>query len=170
MKFLKLCFVSCAVLACTAALAVQVRRLNVKNWQNLYDEGARLFQKMDAKGLTSHMTRDWKSLGPDGKLRESGNELERMTKSFAGLKSIQARFKVLSVRNDGQWVVVRESSVFSLVTKPGPDKKSHRILQKTVSNDMWVQNQKNGKWLMAENRIVKESNTMDGKPMPADGG
>jgi len=168
MTFHKMCLVFSAVLACTAALAVQVMGLNVKNWQNLYNEGARLFDKMDAKGLTSHMTRDWKSFGPEGKLRESGNELERMTKSFAGLKSMHAQFKVLSVRADRNGVVVHVSSIFSIVTKPGPDKKTHRILQKAVSNDKWVQ--KNGNWLMAENRIVKESNTMDGKPMPADGG
>ena len=168
MKFLKLYFVASAVLACTAVFAGQAMGLKVKNWQALYNEGARLFGKMDAKGLASHMTPDWKSFGPDGKLRESGNTTETMTKSFAGLKSMHAHFKVLSVKGDRNGVVVHGSFVFSVVTKPGPDKKTHRIVQTGVTNDKWIM--KAGKWLMADERTVKESNTMDGKPMPAGAG
>src|SRR5579862_9209675 len=149
MKLLKLCFVFAAALTGSAALAGQAMGTSVKKWQDFYNEGARMFQKRDAKGLASYMTPDWKSYGPDGKLRENGKVRETLTKSFAGLKSMHVQFKVLSVKGDRQTVVVHATFTFSAVTKPGADKKTHHILQKGVSDDKWIL--KDGKWLMAEN-------------------
>jgi len=157
----KFCIVAGMLLICALSFGAP-KKNSVKEWQTRYNEGAKLFGSMNAKMLSQYLTSDWKSIGPDGKVMEQGNDPVKLQKQFDALKSMHVVFHVMNVKHVGSDILVHSSTSMTMITKPGPDKKTHEIVDKSLAEDTWVK--QGAKWMMKQTKAIKDHMTMDGKP------
>lgn len=112
---------------------------------------------------------------PDFTYTDIAGKTQKKKEAIAGLKmmfdqsqSIKATMKLVSITENAGGGIVVVDNHYDTVTKPGPDKKSHRMEMSMTTKETWVKSGRKFKLKkIVETKVGKM--LMDGKPMPAGG-
>jgi hypothetical protein len=137
--------------------------MTMAQWQKWYDQGAKMFDKMDVNGLTSMMTPDC-TMTMDGKTTNMDQSKQMLQQWFGMMKNLHCKMTVTKVVNGKNGTMVTDSFVMSGMTKADPahKMKAGKLVDKGTETATWVQ--MNGKWMMKKMVGGKHTMTMNGKP------
>ena len=163
MRFSRLLLVLAAASIGIAAFAAPGHRHRsnlVREWQERYNVGAKLFTAKDTSALAASLTDDWEMTGPDGKVMSHKGDMHKLKAQLDSMQDFRAKFHVMRVRLEGDNAVVRSRFDFTGKTK-GPNGKLHHVRHSGVNDETWVK--EGDMWKMKQLHTLEEKYTMDGR-------
>jgi hypothetical protein len=102
-----------------------------------------------------------------GNTQQKKGALAGLKAMFDSSQTIKVQTKLISVKENAQGGVCDLESKYDIVTKPGPDKKTHRMQMTSKTRETWVKQGRTYK--LKHIKELKAESMMDGKPMPPPG-
>jgi len=150
-----------------AAMVVADPLADFKKW---YMKGLPVMVKaMEGKNIgffEKASTKDFTYTEASGKKSDKKTAIAGLKQMFDSSEKVKLVPKVGAIQNSRAGITVDLTNRFEMITKPGPDKKTHKMVMVQKNRELWVN--VDGKWLLKNIADVGPAkSTMDGKPMPA---
>jgi len=164
MKY-KLILVAAVLFA--ASMAVADPLADFKKW---YMKGLPTMVKaMESKNIgffQAVSTKDFTYTEATGKKADKKTAIAGLKQMFDTAEKIKLTPKIGVIQNSRAGITVDLTNHFDITTKPGADKKTHKMTMVQKNLELWVN--VGGKWLVKNiTDVGPAKSTMDGKPMPA---
>lgn len=152
-----------------AFAAVSAQGAQTQKIAPLYAKLDALSVKKDIAGMTKLLkeisTKDCIFINKQGKKQSPTEVLSDMAMQLSAIGKFEkstSHIDKTTVKGDNMVAFV--TSNYALLTKAGPDGKTHKIAGTSQSEDTWVKS--GSSWKLKLSKTTKESTTMDGKPIP----
>ena len=158
-----------AVISTTAVAGAQGKKpmmgghgMTRAQWQAMYDQADKAFDKMDSKSIFMYMAPDF-TLTMMGKTQGKDEAEAGLKKWFGMMKSLHCTMTITKVSGDMNHAVVVDHFNNWGMTKPDPKThKSGKYVDRGTETATWEK--MNGKWMMKSLVSKDEKMTMNGKP------
>jgi len=150
-------------LAAVATLRSEIETMSKKGSKLMMAKNVSGFVALVRSGVSSNF-----QYVENGKTEAFEVMAEGMKLGIGGMQKItRSASKIVSLKESGTGATCMMQHLM-VGTVAGPDKKPHTLSFTGTSKDTYVK--EGGKWKMSRMEWVKQTMTMDGKPMPASGG
>lgn len=164
-RFLAIALLSLPVLALAdSSLKSQIQAMN----KPICDAMMKLDIDAFNKAVKGGITPDFKYYDDNSPATDYKTMTAMMKQGFAMYAKMDyVKTDIVSVTEKGSTGTAIEKHSMVGMTKPGPDKKSHKIMFVGTSTETYKKVK--GKWMMSSMAMKTDKMTMDGKPMPMGG-